>query len=103
MSSDHNAQPQKQDYRNEEVEVENSTGQRFPIGTYLLRVYPESFNSYDAYMEIPMSITIYKEIQKVISPRLGKTWKVIAGPTESLIGNAPGWEFWLGLIQEDVS
>jgi hypothetical protein len=41
MSSDHNAQPQKQDYRNEEVEVENSTGQRFPIGTYLLRVYPE--------------------------------------------------------------
>jgi len=50
-----------------------------------------------------MSITIYKEIQKVISPRLGKTWKVIAGPTESLIGNAPGWVFWLGLIQEDVS
>ncbi|WP_353931168.1 hypothetical protein WJM97_00715 [Okeanomitos corallinicola TIOX110] len=50
-----------------------------------------------------MSITIYKEIQKVISPRLCKTWKVITEPTKLFPPNPPGWLFWLRLNQEDVS
>ena len=101
--------PQEQDYWQEQIEVENSLGQRQTIQTNLLRVYPESFNTYDAYMDIPMSI--HPDIQKVISPRLGKTWKVIAGPTESSImgyfrgdytsNNPPAWVFGLRLNQAE--
>lgn len=101
--------PQEQDYWQEEIEVENSIGQRQNIRTNLLRVYPESFNTYDAYMDIPRSI--HPDIQKVISPRLGKTWRVIAGPTESSImgyfrgdytsNNPPAWVFGLRLNQAE--
>jgi hypothetical protein len=101
--------PQEQDYWQEEIEVENSIGQRQNIRTNLLRVYPESFNTYHAYMDIPMSINL--DIQKVISPRLGKTWRVIAGPTESSImgyfrgdytsNNPPAWVFGLRLNQAE--
>jgi hypothetical protein len=103
--------PQEQDYWQEKIEVENAIGQKQTIKANLLRVYPESFNTCDAYMDIPMSIN--PDIQKVISLRLGKTWKVIAGPTESPImgyfrgdytKNAPpAWVFGLVLSQKDVS
>jgi hypothetical protein len=103
--------PQEQDYWQEEIEIETSIGQPQTIRTNLLRVYPESFNSYDAYMDIPMSIN--PDIQKVISPRLGKTWEVITGPTESRIrgyfrgdytdNNPPAWVFGLRLSQEEDS
>ena len=104
-----NHHPREQDYWQEQIEVENSLGQRQTIQTNLLRVYPESFNTYDAYMDIPMSI--HPDIQKVISPRLGKTWRVIAGPTESSImgyfrgdytsNNPPAWVFGLRLNQAE--
>ncbi|HEY9801406.1 MAG TPA: PIN-like domain-containing protein [Leptolyngbyaceae cyanobacterium] len=100
--------PQEQDYWREEVEVENSIGLRQTIKTNLLRVYPETFNSCDAYMDIPMSIN--QDIQKVTSPRLNKTWGVIAKPRESPINgyfrgdftynNPPARVFGLYLIQE---
>jgi hypothetical protein len=97
--------PQEQDYWNEEVEVETTTSQRLFLQTYLLRVYPETFNSYDAYMDIPLSNN--PNLKKVHSSRLGKTWEVITGPTESLINgyfrgdntenNPPAWVFGLRL------
>ncbi|MBD2499120.1 PIN-like domain-containing protein [Anabaena azotica] len=100
--------PQEEDYWREEVEVENSIGLRQTIRTNLLRVYPETFNSCDAYMDIPMSIN--PDIQKVTSPRLNKTWGVIAKPTPSPIdgyfrgdftyNNPPARVFGLYLIQE---
>ncbi|WP_071187793.1 PIN-like domain-containing protein [Trichormus sp. NMC-1] len=99
--------PQEQDYWQEEIEVENFIGQRQTIRTNLLRVYPERFNTYDAYMDIPMSIS--PVIQKVISPRLGKIWTVITGPKKSPImgyfrgdytDNAPpAWVFGLSLSE----
>jgi len=98
--------PQEQDYWNEEIEVETTTNQRLFIQTYLLRLYPETFNNYDAYMDIPMSNN--SNIKKIYSSRLGKTWEVITGPTESLImgyfrgdyteNNPPAWVFGLRLI-----
>ncbi|WP_066423868.1 PIN-like domain-containing protein [Anabaena sp. 4-3] len=103
--------PQEQDYWQEEVEVENSIGLRLTIRTNLLRVYPETFNNCDAYMDIPMSIN--PDIQKVISPSFDKTWRVITKPTESPINgyfrgdytynNPPAWVFGLRLIQEELS
>jgi hypothetical protein len=100
--------PQEIDYPNETVEVETSDGQKVTIQTYLLRVYPETFNTYNAYMDIPSrEIT---DIKKVISSRLGKTWEVIAGPIESPIrgyfrgdyteNNPPAWIFGLRLDRE---
>jgi len=98
--------PQEQDYWEEKIEVETATNQRLFIQTYLLRVYPETFNSYDAYMDIPMSNN--PNIKKIYSSRLGKIWEVITGPTESLINgyfrgdytenNPPAWVFGLRLI-----
>ena len=100
--------PQEQDYWQEEVEVETSTGQTFHLQTYLLRVYPETFNHLDAYMDIPLAIE--PSIQKVYSPRLEKTWVVIAEPTQSPINglfrgnyfenNPPAWMFGLKLLNE---
>lgn len=100
--------PQEQDYWNEDVEVEVSTGQRLLVQTYLLRIYPETFNSYDAYMDI--SIVNNPHIKKVHSSRLGKTWEVISGPTESLIrgyfrgdyreNNPSAWIFGLRVITD---
>ncbi|HAG82121.1 MAG TPA: hypothetical protein DCL61_13380 [Cyanobacteria bacterium UBA12227] len=102
--------PQEQDYWNEDVEVEVSTGQRLLVQTYLLRIYPETFNSYDAYMDIP--IVNNPHIKKVHSSRLGKTWEVISGPTESLIrgyfrgdyreNNPPAWIFGLKVIADQT-
>jgi hypothetical protein len=98
--------PQEQDYWDEIVEVETSQGQKLPISTYLLRVYPHTFNGYDAYMDIPISYNM--SIKKVRASRLGKTWEVIAGPAESPISgyfrgdytenNPPAWIFGLRLI-----
>jgi hypothetical protein len=100
--------PQECNFPYEEVEIETSDGNRLSINAYLLRVYPEIFNGYDAYMDIPMSHT--SDIKKVRSLRLGKTWKVIAGPVESPISgyfrgdytenNLPAWIFGLRTLQE---
>lgn len=101
--------PQQQDYPNELIEVETSTGQKLEVKTYLLRVYPETFNSYDAYMDIPMSNN--PDIKKVHSSSVNKSWKVIHGPTESPVrgyfrgnyteNNPPAWVFGLKLIPEN--
>lgn len=101
MDSSHH--PQEQDYISEVVQVVTSTGQELNITTYLLRVYPETFNGYDAYMDIPMSDP--SDIQTVYSPRLNKRWTVVVGPKESPIkgyfrgdyseNNPPAWVFGL--------
>lgn len=98
--------PDEQNYLNEEVEIETSTGQNLLIITSLLRIYPENFNNYDAYMDIPMANN--SDIRKVRSPRFGKKWEVITGPTESLIrgyfrgdyteNNPPVWVYGLRLV-----
>ena len=98
----------EQDYWNETVEIETSQCQTLTITAYLLRVYPTNFNQYDAYMDIPKSCL--SDIKTVKSPRLGKTWKVVAGPQESTINgyfrgdytnnNPPAWIFGLRLSQE---
>jgi len=100
--------PQERDFPNEEVEIETSDGRSVSIGANLLRVYPEIFNGYDAYMDIP--ICYASDIKKVRSSRLGKTWDVIAGPVESPIrgyfrgdyteNNPPAWIFGLRSLQE---
>lgn len=100
--------PQEVDYPNETVEVETSTGQILEVKAYLLRVYPETFNSYNAYMDIPISDS--SNIKKVRSLRLGETWEVIAGPAKSPIrgyfrgdyteNNPPAWIFGLRLIKK---
>lgn len=105
-SSHHHSQ--EIDYPNESVDVETSEGQKLTIQTYLLRVYPETFNTYNAYMDIPMRDI--SDIKKVISSRLGKSWDVIAGPIESPIrgyfrgdyteNNPSAWMFGLRLKQE---
>jgi hypothetical protein len=103
--------PQEENYWNETVEAETSQGEKLNIEAYLLRVYPTTFNEYDAYMDIPMSYNSdIKNIKKIRSSRLGKTWDVVAGPIESIpIGyfrgdygnnNPPAWIFGLRLSRE---
>ena len=103
--------PQEENYWNETVEAETSQGEKLNITTYLLRVYPTTFNEYDAYMDIPMSYNSdIKNIKKIRSSRLGKTWNVIAGPIESMPmgyfrgdygnNNPPAWIFGLRLSRE---
>jgi hypothetical protein len=103
--------PQEENYWNETVEAETSQGEKLNIEAYLLRVYPTTFNKYDAYMDIPMSYNSdIKNIKKIRSSRLGKTWNVVAGPIESIpIGyfrgdygnnNPRAWIFGLRLSRE---
>jgi hypothetical protein len=109
MPSHHH--PQEQDYWNEEIEVENSAGQKQLLQTYLLRLYPENFNGYDAYLDIPMAHN--PDIKKVSSSRFNKRWEVVTGPTESSIrgyfrgdyteNNPPAWVFGLRLISGEVA
>lgn len=97
----------EQDYWNEKVEVETSNGQTIPQDTLLLRVYPETFNGYDAYMDIPLTQKP-PEFKKVYSSRLGITWEVVGNPSKSLIdgsfrgddtrNNPPAWIFGLRKI-----
>jgi hypothetical protein len=112
--------PQEQDYWNETVEIETSQGQTLTITAYLLRVYPTTFNEYDAYMDIPYcslsDITgpvKSHDIKTAKSPRLEKIWKVVAGPQESTINgyfrgdytnnNPPAWIFGLRLLSQEQS
>uniref|UniRef100_B8HY17 Valine--tRNA ligase n=1 Tax=Cyanothece sp. (strain PCC 7425 / ATCC 29141) TaxID=395961 RepID=B8HY17_CYAP4 len=100
--------PQEQDFWNEEIEVKYSDGTKLSLHAYLLRIYPENFNGYDAYLDIPMSHN--PDIKKVSSLRFNKKWEVITGPTESLISgffrgdytenNPRAWVFGLRLISD---
>ena len=100
--------PQEENYWNETVEAETSQGEKLNIEAYLLRVYPTTFNEYDAYMDIPKYSP--SDIKQIRSSRLGKTWEVVAGPIESLINgyfrgdysnnNPPAWIFGLRLSRE---
>jgi len=100
--------PLEENYPFEKVEVETSNGQTFTQETYLLRVYPETFNSYDAYMDIPLTLEKPPEFKKVYSPRLNITWEVVSKPSESLASgsfrgdytqdNPPAWIFGLRKI-----
>ena len=100
--------PDEKDYRDETVEAETSQGEKLNIEAYLLRVYPTTFNEYDAYMDIPKDCP--SDIKKIRSSRLGKTWKVVAGPIESITmgyfrgdygnNNPPAWIFGLRLSRE---
>jgi len=87
MPSQHH--PQEQDYWGEEIEVENSAGQKQSLKSSLLRVYPKNFNGYDAYLDILMNLLgqdiKQEDVKKVHSSRLNKTWEVVTGPTESPI------------------
>lgn len=104
MSSNHH--PGEKDYWYETVEVTTSDGQVVSQKTYLLRIYPENFNGYDAYMDIPLSEQ-NPNFNTIHFSKLGVTWKVVAGPFKSSIngtfrgdnttGNPPAWIF--GLIQ----
>lgn len=103
--------PQEQDYWNEEIEAENSAGQRRLLQTYLLRLYPENFNGYDAYLDI--SLAHNPDIKKVLSLHLNQTWEVVTGPIESPISgyfrgdytenNPPAWVFGLRLLSGEVA
>jgi hypothetical protein len=98
--------PQEQDYWGEQIEVENTVGQKTMIQTYLLRLYPQTFNGYDAYLDIPQAHN--PDIKKVSSSRFEKRWEVVTGPTESQIrgyfrgdyteNNPPAWVLGLRLI-----
>ena len=100
--------PQEENYWNETVEAETSQGEKLNIEAYLLRVYPTTFNEYDAYMDIPKYCP--SDIKKIRSSRLGKTWEVVAGPIESIPmgyfrgdygnNNPPAWIFGLRLSRE---
>jgi hypothetical protein len=100
--------PDEKDYRDAKVEIETSKGQKLNIEAYLLRVYPTTFNEYDAYMDIPKYCP--SDIKKIRSSRLGKTWEVVAGPIESIPmgyfrgdygnNNPPAWIFGLRLSGE---
>jgi len=105
-SSSHH--PEEKDYTNERVEVKyRGKCDREEIEAWLLRVYPETFNTYDAYMDIPMKYD--PEIEEV-SWR-GKVWDVVAGPYESPIvgkfrgdhtsNNPPAWIYGLQLKPSD--
>jgi hypothetical protein len=95
------------DYKYEEVILEYSNGHVLEIkDAYLLRLYPERLNGYDAYMEAPLNIEDVEYIEKVTSSRLKKKWKVIGKPQESpiaglsqdgksMVGLAPSWRFGL--------
>ncbi|WP_392476991.1 hypothetical protein [Nostoc sp. C110] len=105
VSSNHH--PGEQDYWNEKVEVETSNGQRITQVTLLLRVYPETFNGYDAYMDIPLTQE-KPDFKKVYSSKLGIIWEVVGSPLESSINgsfrgndtknNPPAWIFGLKKI-----
>ena len=75
--------PDEKYYRDETVEAETSQGETLDIEAFLLRVYPTTFNEYDAYMDIPKYCP--SDIKKIRLSRLGKTWNVVAGPIESPI------------------
>ncbi|MFM7572718.1 MAG: hypothetical protein ACKO4S_06215 [Snowella sp.] len=103
--------PQEENYWDETVEAETFQGEKLNITTYLLRVYPTTFNEYDAYMDIPMSYNSdIKNIKKIRSLRLDKTWEVVAGAIESIPmgyfrgdygnNNPPAWIFGLRLNRE---
>jgi hypothetical protein len=85
-----NHHPHEQDYPDEKVQVETSNGQIVTQETFLLRVYPETFNGYDAYMDIPLTEK-KPNFKKVYSSRLDMTWEVARGPSKSPIrGNFRG-------------
>lgn len=99
--------PQEQNYYSEIVEVEYSDGTRVRQETFLLRIYPTTFNGYDAYMDIqktPEAPTFCK----VHCQRLGKSWEIVNDPQESVINgqfrgdettnNPPAWIFGLKLL-----
>jgi hypothetical protein len=100
--------PQEQNFSDEDIEIETSDSRKVDIKAYLLRVYPEVFNGYDAYIDIPISYP--SDVKKVRSLRLGKTWEVIASATKSQVrgifrgdypkNNSPAWIFGLRLLQE---
>lgn len=106
MSLNHH--PGEQNYWGEPVEVETSNGQTIHQKTFLLRVYPETFNSWDAYMDIPHTPD-KPDFKKVHSSRLNITWEVIGGPSESPINgifrgdnttnNPRAWVFGLRKLQ----
>lgn len=104
MILDHH--PRQKDYWNKLVQVVTPSGKIFAQPTYLLRLYPETFYSYDAYMDIPR-IEVVPSFNRVIFPEINMTWTVIYGPKESIISgyfrgentpnNPPAWMFGLRL------
>ncbi|MBD2547779.1 hypothetical protein [Planktothricoides raciborskii] len=84
----HHATDEK-DYWFETVQIETVDGDTVEAKTYFLRVYPTSFNGYDAYMDIPKNTPHdpYR-FKKVYSPTLKTKWEVISGPHESFLGGA---------------
>ena len=110
MPSQHHSQ--EQDYWGEEIDLENSAGRKQSLTSSLLRVYPENFNGYDAYLDILMNLLgrdiKQEDVKKVHSSRLKKTWEVVTGPIASPINgffrgdytenNPPVWTFGLKLL-----
>ena len=102
MFSNHHSQ--EKDYWAEQVEVETNDGKIMIQDTYLLRVYPETFNGYDAYMDMPKT-SEKPNFKKVKFSKLGITWEVVGSPSESPVqgsfrgdythGNPPAWCFGL--------
>jgi hypothetical protein len=99
--------PDEKDYCNAELEVTYSGGAKVTKNTIFLRVYPETFDGCDAYMDILMNESP-PDIKTVHSSKLGTTWEVIGGAKESEIrgnfrgdhteNNPPVWMFGLRKI-----
>lgn len=105
--------PREQDHWAEELEIQFENDEPLTIQGYLLRIYPERFNSYDAYLDLPMSVSgneIPQNIVKVRSQRFNQTWIVSNGPTKSpsngqfrgdhTANNPPAWV--MGLQKENM-
>lgn len=102
--------PHEEDLWDQEIEVEYGNNIKETLRAYLLRLYPESFNGYDAYLDIPRSCN--PEIKSISLPHLQKKWQIITGPTESQIkgyfrgdyseNNPPAWVYGLKLASTQV-
>lgn len=105
MNSHH---PQEQEYWEATVEVETPDGQKLQLKTHLLRIYPTTFNGYDAYMDIP-EISGTPKFTKVYFSKLNIVWEVIVGPRKAPTSgdfrgdyssnNPPSWIFGLKKIE----
>jgi hypothetical protein len=79
MFSDHH--PNEVDYRNKLIEVEYIPGMTAVIEASLLRVYPEKFNGYDAYLDFSMGYD--RNIKTVHLGSTRQKWRVITKTFES--------------------
>jgi hypothetical protein len=79
MFSDHH--PNEVDCLNTLIEVESIHGMTAVIEASLLRIYPQKFNGYDAYLDFSMRYDM--NIRTVHLSSTGQKWRVITKTFES--------------------